>query len=85
MLIEDKGCTSCHQMDSGFRAPILKHLLGRSIRFADGTEALADADYIRASLVSPASKIVAGYQAVMPSYQGQLSEQELLDIIAALK
>ncbi|MBC7659502.1 MAG: hypothetical protein H7249_07310 [Chitinophagaceae bacterium] len=85
MLIEDNGCTSCHQSDSGYRAPILAGLYGNKVTLADGREIIADETYIRESLLEPSAKISAGYQAVMPSYKGLLTDEELVLIIEALK
>ena len=85
MLIEENGCLSCHQKDSSFRAPVLAGLLGRKVRLADGKEFIADEAYIRESLSAPMSKIVAGYQGVMPSFKGSFTDEELAAIIEALK
>jgi cytochrome c oxidase subunit II len=46
---------------------------------------LADEDYLRESIVKPDAKIVAGYQPIMPTFQGQLSEEELIELIAFIK
>ena len=40
---------------------------------------------IRESIVNPHAKIVAGFQAIMPTYQGQISEEGLLQLIAYIK
>lgn len=85
MLIEDKACTSCHQPGSGFRAPILKDLYGKTVKLADGSEVVADDAYIKESIIAPMTKVVAGYQPVMPNYQGQFTDEELQALIAAMK
>lgn len=85
MIMQDEGCVSCHQADSGFRAPVLKNLYGKTVKFVDGTEAVADAEYIRQAIVAPMTRIVAGYQAVMPNYQGKFTDDELEALIAAMK
>jgi mono/diheme cytochrome c family protein len=85
MLIEDKGCVACHQQSSGFRAPVLNNLYGRTVKLADGSEITADAAYIRESIIAPMTKIVAGYQPVMPNYQGQFTDEEMEALITAMK
>ena len=85
MLIEDKGCVACHQQSSGFRAPVLNNLLGRTVKLADGSELIADAAYIKESIIAPMTKVVAGYQPVMPNYQGQFTDEEMEALIAAMK
>lgn len=85
MLIEDKACTSCHQPGSGFRAPILKDLYGKTVKLANGTEVIADDSYIKESIIAPMTKVVMGYQPVMPNYQGQFTDDELKVLIEAMK
>jgi cytochrome c oxidase subunit 2 len=85
MLIEDKGCVACHQQSSGFRAPVLNNLYGRTVKLADGSEITADAAYIKESIIAPMTKVVAGYQPVMPNYQGQFTDEEMEALIAAMK
>lgn len=84
MLIEDRGCTACHQSENSFRAPILKNLIGQSVQLADGRRVTVDAAYVRRALIAPKEEVSAGYQPVMPSYAEQLSEEEIDAIIAAL-
>jgi cytochrome c oxidase subunit 2 len=85
MLIEDKGCTSCHQADNNFRAPSLARLYGSKVTLQDGKTVTAEDSYIRESILTPNAKISAGYQATMPSFEGVLSDEEIADIIEALK
>jgi cytochrome c oxidase subunit 2 len=85
MLMEDKGCVACHQPGSGFRAPILNNLYGRTVKLADGTELVADAAYIKESIIAPMTRVVAGYQPVMPNYQGRFTDEEMEALMAAMK
>jgi cytochrome c oxidase subunit 2 len=52
---------------------------------ADGSTVAADDAYIRESILNPQAKIVAGYQPLMPSFQGQLTEEQLIDLTAYIK
>jgi cytochrome c oxidase subunit 2 len=42
-------------------------------------------EYVRESILQPHSKMVAGYTAIMPTYQGQISEADLLNLISYIK
>jgi cytochrome c oxidase subunit 2 len=66
-------------------APDLAGLPGRVVHLADGRTVLADDAYIRDSILLPKRDVVAGYAPVMPSFQGQASEGDILDLIAFLK
>jgi cytochrome c oxidase subunit 2 len=81
-LFYSYNCQTCH----GQRAPTLAGLYNRRVRLADGSTVLADDNYIRESILNPAAKIVAGYPgSLMPTYQGQLTEDQLLELIAYIK
>jgi cytochrome c oxidase subunit 2 len=79
------GCSGCHQGPSIVRAPPLGGLYGTAVSLNDGTTVLADEKYLRASILQPASQLVAGYLPAMPAYQGRISEEELMQLIAYLK
>lgn len=79
------ACASCHAADSSVHAPPLEGLYGRRVALEGGAEAIADEDYLRTSIVDPRRQIVRGQPALMPSYAGQLSEEELLDLVAYLR
>jgi cytochrome c oxidase subunit 2 len=80
-LFVAKACNTCHRPDTTARAPLLWGLFGKTVVFQDDTTAQADEAYIRESIVNPAAKIVAGYQPIMPTYHGQLSEEEIIQLI----
>jgi cytochrome c oxidase subunit 2 len=83
-LFTTRGCTTCHRPDSAARAPILQNLASKPVRLADGQTITADPTYIRESILRPAAKVVAGYQPIMPSYQGQFTEDELTQLVSYL-
>ena len=86
-LFQRKGCTSCHSVDgSVIIGPSLKGIYGRQSEMQDGTKILADAEYIRESILKPQAKIVNGYSGVkMNSFAGQLDEKELGYLIKYLE
>lgn len=81
------GCTSCHgNAGEGGRCPTLIALYGKPVKLQDGSTVTADESYIRESILNPAAKIVAGFeQPIMNSYQGQLTEEQLLQLVAYIK
>lgn len=84
-LFQSYGCSGCHVGDSRQRAPNLAGIYGRTVPLADGGTITADEGYIRDSIVQPQKHVVAGYQPVMPSYAGQISEDEILQIVAYIQ
>jgi cytochrome c oxidase subunit 2 len=87
------GCSGCHggngvggaQADSAVRAPPLRGLYGGPVPLSDGSVVVADERYLHDSIVYPEAQIVAGYAPIMPSFQGQLSEEEILQLIDYIK
>jgi cytochrome c oxidase subunit 2 len=80
------GCSSCHLLDEQGRCPILRNVYGSRVLLDDGRTVLADESYIRESILNPNAKIVAGFKPnVMPSFQGQISEEGVLQLIAYIK
>jgi cytochrome c oxidase subunit II len=84
-LFEDLACITCHSGESGARGPELAGVYGTKAKLADGREVTVDDAYIRESIMTPQSKIVAGYQPIMPTFQGQVSEESVLQLIAYIK
>lgn len=84
-LFAEKACSTCHLGNGKGRAPSLNGLYGAKVLLADGSTVVADDGYIRESVVSPSAKIVAGYQPLMPSFQGQLTEEQILSLTAYIK
>jgi cytochrome c oxidase subunit 2 len=84
-LFRSYGCTGCHINSTIIHAPPLEGLFGRSVPLQGGQFVTADEAYLRDSILLPAKDIVAGYTNGMPSYQGHLSEDDLLKLIAYIK
>ena len=81
-LYESYGCITCHGTG---KAPPYVGLYGSKVQLSDGTTVTADDAYIRQSILEPSSQIVAGYKPLMPTFQGQISEDQILEIIAYIK
>lgn len=86
-LFVAKTCATCHRPDSAVLGPILHGLYGREEVVASGERIVVDENYLRESILDPMAKITAGYEnsAVMPTFQGQLTEEELAGLIAYIK
>jgi cytochrome c oxidase subunit 2 len=78
-------CLSCHSADGAARAPSLEELYGRRVALRDGRAVVADEAYIRESILDPAAKVVAGYEPIMPTFRGQVSEDEIIQLIAFIR
>ncbi len=79
------GCTGCHQPDASGRGPSLVGVFGHPVELQDGSTVVADENYIHESILNPGAKIVRGYEPIMPSYQGQISESELMNLLIYIK
>lgn len=75
-------CISCHSADEHARAPVLEGLYGMRVPLAGGRSVIADESYIRESILDPSAKIVSGWTDLMPTFRGQVSEEELIELIA---
>jgi len=84
-LFAEKACSTCHLSNGTGRAPSLNGVYGGTVRLADGSTVNADEAYIRESILFSNAKIVAGYQPLMPSFQGQLTEEQILSLTAYIK
>jgi cytochrome c oxidase subunit 2 len=84
-LFQDLACNTCHMPDSQGRGPVLDGLFGNTVQLQDGRKVVADEGYLRESIVNPQAKIVAPYQPIMPTFQGLISEEGLIQLIAYIK
>lgn len=84
-LFRQLGCNACHTGDAQARAPLLQNLYGSSALLENGAQTEVDDNYIRESILQPQAKIVSGYKPIMPTFQGQLDEEQLLQLIAYIK
>lgn len=85
-LFETKlGCASCHQTTDQGRGPKLAGVFGKEQKLTTGETVVADEEYIRNSILNPQGQIVQGYQPIMPTFKGQVTEEQLVSIVAYIK
>ncbi len=84
-LFTQMACDTCHIGDGSGRAPSLNGVYSAKVLLADGSIVTADDGYLRESILRPKAKIVAGYQPVMPTFQGLVTEEQILDLTAYIK
>ena len=84
-LYGDLACGTCHLPDGKGRGPSYNGLYGSRVKMADGSTVVADDNYIRESILEPNKKIVAGFQPVMPSFQGLVTEEQIAALTAYIK
>ncbi len=84
-LFASLACSTCHQDQNRGRGPTLAGLYGTPVKLDNGSSVIADDAYIRESILIPNAKLVAGYQAIMPTFQGQVSEEQIVQLIAYIK
>lgn len=79
------GCASCHQGGDTGRGPTLAGLAGSVVEMSDGSRRIADAAYLREAILRPQAAVRAGYQPIMPTFQGLLGEDQVLELIAYIE
>src|SRR5580698_7683850 len=84
-LFSDLACANCHHPDGSGRGPSLEGLFGTTVELEDGSKVVANDDYLRESILSPQAKIVKGYKPIMPTFQGLVTEDQLLQLIEYIK
>ena len=85
-LYVSKTCNTCHSIDGrAMNGPSFQGVYGHEVTLADGSKLIVDENYIRESILNPQSKVVAGYQPIMPTFQGLVQAHEIDALIAFIK
>lgn len=82
---KEKNCGQCHGSENTVKGPSLNGLIGSTRRFTNGSSVAANDDYIRLSILEPWSLVTAGWDKTMPAYKGQMTEEQVLGLIAYIK
>jgi cytochrome c oxidase subunit 2 len=84
-LFRQYGCSGCHGLNASVHAPNLAGVYGKPVPLSDGTTVIADDRYIRDSILLPQKEIAAGYEPIMPSFAGQIGDEEIMDLTAYIR
>ena len=84
-IFSELGCVTCHRMDGQGRGPNLQGVYGRPVDLADGRTVTADENYLRECILDPGAKRVKGFQPIMPTFQGLVSEEQVNALVAYVK
>src|ERR1700756_1639729 len=75
-LFSELGCATCHRTDTQGRGPNLVGVFNKPVLLEDGRTVVSDENYVRESILQPRAKIVSGFKPVMPTFQGQISDEK---------
>jgi cytochrome c oxidase subunit II len=84
-LFQDLACNTCHRPDAQGRGPVLQGLFGKTVTLQSGETIAIDESYVRESILNPSAKVAAGFQPIMPTFQGLVTEEQLLALIEYVK
>jgi cytochrome c oxidase subunit II len=84
-LFTSLACNTCHRSDTQGRGPVLDGLFGRTVKLQSGETLTVDEAYIRESILNPSAKVTEGFQPIMPTFQGLVTEEQLLQLVEYMK
>ena len=84
-LFASMGCNSCHSGNAAARGPNLAGVYGSKLTLTDGSQVLVNDAYLRDAILNPSQHVTAGFAPIMPTYQGQISEDGLIDLVEYIK
>ena len=84
-VFQSSGCPTCHVADGTGLGPSLLGVYGHPVKLTTGESVTADDAYMRESILLPKAKVVLGYNPIMPTFQGQLTEEQINNVIAYLR
>jgi cytochrome c oxidase subunit 2 len=84
-LFASMGCNACHSGNAAARGPNLANVYGSKLKLANGSEVLVNEAFLRDTILNPSQHLTAGYAPIMPTYQGQISEEGLIDLVEFIK
>ncbi|WP_263366766.1 cytochrome c oxidase subunit II [Edaphobacter bradus] len=84
-LFASMGCNACHSGSAAARGPNLAGVFGSKLQLTNGSEVLVNDAYLRDAILNPSQHVTAGFAPIMPTYQGQISEEGLIDLVEYIK
>lgn len=85
LFVNKLGCASCHAGGDTQRGAKLENIFGKEVKFVGGNTQIRDEQYIRESIINPGGQVVEGYQPIMPTFKGQVTEEQLVGLVAYIK
>jgi cytochrome c oxidase subunit 2 len=84
-LFQDLACNTCHRPDAQGRGPVLDGLFGKTVQLQNGETVTVDEAYVRESILHPTVQVTSGFQPIMPTFQGLVTEEQLLELVEYVK
>jgi cytochrome c oxidase subunit 2 len=84
-IFAELGCSTCHRSDMQGRGPNLRGVFGKPVQLEDGRTVTADENYLRECILEPGAKRVKGFQPIMPTFQGLVTEEQVNALVAYIK
>src|SRR3984885_1350398 len=84
-LFASLSCNACHNGQPDSRGPSLAEVYGSKLTLSTGQPVLVDEAYLRQAILNPSAHITQGYAPIMPTYQGQVSEEGLISLVEYIK
>ena len=84
-LFQDLACNTCHRPDAQGRGPVLDGLFGKTVQLQNGNTVTVDEAYVRESILHPTAQVASGFQPIMPTFQGLVTEEQLLELVEYVK
>ena len=84
-LFASLSCGACHNGQPDARGPSLANVYGSKLTLTNGQPVLVDEAYLRTAILNPSQHITQGYAPIMPTYQGQVSEEGLISLVEYIK
>src|SRR5213080_4951824 len=84
-LFQDLACNTCHRPDAQGRGPVLDGPFGKTVQLQNGETVTVDEAYVRESILHPTAQVTAGFQPIMPTFQGLVTEEQLLELVEYVK
>ena len=84
-LFSSMGCNACHSGNAAARGPNLAGVYNSKLQLTNGSQVLVNDAYLRDAILNPSQHVTAGYAPIMPTYQGQISEEGLIDLVEFIK
>ena len=84
-LFASLSCTACHNTRPDARGPSLANVYGSKLHACQRQTTTVDEAYLREAILNPSQHVTQGYAPIMPTYQGQISEEGVIALVEYIK